>query len=340
MFFWNSEEIADWNALQDVFEGVEERYPGYSSDLDNVSSFWGFDEGLAQEMRDKQRRYESQKTLQQEGRSLAKEAQKTQKQQLKDYQSDRTYQKQRMERLDRLAEQRHKEAQARLDRAEARERERQRVVDSSKRDSLKLLSGIQNRRQELIEDVKNAPSSVMQAGRMAQETQLKNMAAVASLTGGKNTFGRTAEDAFSDSTKTADANLLNNLGLGLLQEKQQRQGVEASLLGQQEAGAMKKAAIAAGEGNQLGPYLAGEGSAFGGQLNLGQLGLGSLATGLSGLGQLGQISLRERQFGQTQQQINLQRRKQDFYEDNYLFNSLLGASVGLGGAAIQAFAGD
>lgn len=190
-----------------------------------------------------------------------------------------------------------------------REIRRERQMDKQREQSMSMLQSIQDRRNQLIQDIRDAPSSVMQQARRNYDMQLQNKIAMAG-SGGVG-FGRTAGQSVSDSMSVADANLMGSSASAFAQENMARKGVEAGLLGQQADTAMRQFALSRGEGNSYLPAMDAHGRAMSGLL-------GISGQGLNFMGQMQQSSQwgmgsgmaqynADRQFQLEREKIQMQR---------------------------------
>ena len=236
----------------------------------------------------------------------------------------------------------------------ARELERQQVADRQRDRSLETLENVQNRTDELISDIRQAPSSAAQAAARSADRVLQNQAAVAGLQG--QGFTTSPQEAFSDSLRTADANLMGNTAVAARQEYEGRLGLIGNLLARKANLAQMQQAVAVGEGDQSLNYLNSLGSmqsAVGAQglarqqfysNILGQqAGLVGVKSGLLGArtGLLGsQAGLVGAQAGLAGRQLNVanfqnQMNRQDLQDNLAKWNAVLNTI----GAATSAFGG-
>ena len=204
-----------------------------------------------------------------------------------------------------------------------------------------MLEAIQNRRNQLIKDVEDAPSSVMQQAKRNYDMDAQNKAAMAGSGGDYRAMRQ-----YSDQMSVADANLMGATASARNQENLSRLGAKAGLLSENAKNAMQQYALSTGEGNSFLPAMQASGSALQGLLGAGQLSLaGAGQTGRQALGWggMGNMSARTGMgasmgiLGSLNQEraLNLEREKFDFQR----VMAPISAITGLGGELLKSFGG-
>ena len=234
-----------------------------------------------------------------------------------------------------------------LEEQRERERKRQADADLQKKKSLSILETSRARRNELIKDIEDAPSSAMQQAKQNYDRQAQNMAASAGHTG--TATGRGLAREYSDSMRVGDANLMNMTAVARIGENLARKSATSSLLNQNAQNAMQQYALSTGEGNSFLPALNASSAGISNLLGLGAqslasagqagsqaLGLGALANQSAGVGMSGISSMMQ---SMNQRRLyELQRDRFDFQKvmapwnmGVEFFGSLLGSGL-FGGA--------
>ena len=232
----------------------------------------------------------------------------------------------------RAAEKRWQYSKGYMDEQRRRERRRQRTSDRQKKKSLSIMEAIQSRRNELIQDIKEAPSSVMQQASRSYDMMAQNKAAVAGSGGDYR-----AQREYVDSMGVADANLMNATAGARTQENLSRLGARGALLDKNAQGAMSMYALSTGEGNSFLPALNASASASSGLMGAASLGLaGAGQSGQHAMGYGGQAisgGLGMMNAMNQQRATNLSREKWEFNRAMAPLNALLG----FGGEMMKAF---
>ena len=229
-----------------------------------------------------------------------------------------------------------------LEEQRERERKRQADADLQRKKSISILETSRARRNELIKDIEDAPSSAMQQAKQNYDRQAQNMAASAGHTG--TATGRGLAREYSDSMRVGDANLMNMTAVARIGENLARKSATSSLLNQNAQNAMQQYALSTGEGNSFLPALNASSAGISNLLGLGAqslasagqagsqaLGLGGLANQSAGIGLSGVSAMMQ---NMNQRRLyNLEREKFDFQKVMAPWNfiaSLGGSLLGSG----------